>query len=49
MTYDNPTIWAFAAAGALYGMALHWHSVESQWWLTAHGAMHVAANTGAAR
>jgi hypothetical protein len=47
MTYDNPTLWAFAAAaGALYGAALYWHSVESQWWLPAHGAMHVVVATG---
>jgi len=45
--YDTSSIWAFAAvAGALYGLALYWHSIESWWWLPAHGAMHVVVATG---
>lgn len=47
MTYDDKTAWAFAAAaGALYGTALYLHSVESWWWLPAHGAMHVVITAG---
>ena len=47
VAYDNKAAWAFAAvAGALYGASLYFHSVESQWWLPAHGAMHVVVATG---